>query len=222
MTKKWFALFSVLSLVVFLGAGCGGDDSSTNSSNKTSAVEDTTKDEDEETTEDTEEGTDEESGEEAEEAAEGTVYGMNEKGTLGDITYEVTGAELLADEIPTEYHTYADTIGEPKPADEGRDWLRLEVTMTNDGNEKASLFGSYFIVENSEGQKIESSNDATSYASTEMNPVLASDIQSGASKEYVMYFDIPEGSEELKFLAPDVADSFNENADTLTFELTVE
>lgn len=209
MTKKWFALFSVLSLVVFLGAGCGGDDSTTtNSSSNTSAVEDTTKETDED--------------EDTEEVAEDTVYGMNEKGALGDVTYEVTGAELLADEIPTEYHNYPDTIGEPKVADEGRDWLRLEVTMTNDGDEKASLFGSNFIVENSEGQKIESSNDATSYAPTEMNPVLESDLQSGASKEYVLYFDIPEGSEEMKFLAPDVADSFNEDGEKLTFELTVE
>lgn len=213
MTKKWLALFSVLSLVVFLGAGCGDESSSTTSSNSnSSAVEDTTDEKDsmEKDDEDADEDT-----------TSGELYSMDEAASVGDVTYEVTAVELLEDEIPTKYHNYPDTIGEPMPADDGRDWLRVEVSITNDGTEKASLFGSNFIVENGEGQRIESSNDVTSYAPTDQNPVLESDIQSGATKDYIMYFDIPEGSEDLVFEGPNPEDAFGTDIETVQFSLDV-
>jgi hypothetical protein len=196
MTKKRLLLFSVLSLIVFLGAGCDDGNASDEAQNTVDIP--------------------------VVEKAEKTIYRIGDEASVGEVTYQLTAIQLFKKEIPLTSHNYPETIGKPLPADKGRDWLRVQFTLTNAGTETVALFGSNFIVENAAGQRIESSNDVTNYAPIQQNPVLASDIQPGAAKDYVVYFDIPEKSQDLVFEAPNPADAFTSNVNTVTFAIELE
>lgn len=201
MHKKYTVPLSLLSFVMLLGAGCS-------SSTSDGTVTDTTN-----TT------TEKKSDTAVETTNEKKEYRINEEAILNDVSYMVTSVELFEKEIPTSYHNYPDTIGEPKKADAKRDWLRVELSITNNAKETLSTFGSTFVVENSAEQKIDFSNDTTSYTPQESNPLLSSDIAPAATNKYVLYFDIPEKSKELVLHVPDIRNPFSADADLVTFSL---
>lgn len=149
------------------------------------------------------------------------IVAVGEDATIGDVTYRVTGVELLPDEIPTAYHNYASALGEPKKADRARDWIRLEMTVKNNANEEISLFGSKFIVVGSDNKEIQSSHETTTYTPTDMNFVLESDIAAGASQQYVLYFDVAEQVSNFRFRAPDVDDALTHDVDYVTVDLSL-